>query len=296
MQMKQIKGFRNQFLEHRCKVTIIGFFRDDDRLLCFLVLKVCAQNRCSHSIFGDERERWNEAESWPARHPHQAEKPFLIAWQDNSSPPACMHRPIPLRSLSRCEKREQSGIKTQADPRSSHLITILNSPASHALRLPVAAERHSLVALPGGPARGHEPVLAVALADTAALAASGSEATHLAVLHGGPADPVDARVVADDPVRGVHTDDLVVLVHAVVGDPVRVEHTEVAATPANTLLGDVLDVAHELRGVDHTGLAGLAVDDTLVHGPLAVTTPHAGAEDGEALLGLVSEPVQGLGG
>lgn len=139
-------------------------------------------------------------------------------------------------------------------------------------------------------------MLAVALADTAALAARGGETAHLAVLHGGPADPVDAGVVADDPVRGVHGDDLVVLVHAVVGDPVRVEHAEVAAAPANTLLGDVLDVANELGGVDHTGLAGLAVDDTLVDGPLAVTTPHAGAEDGEALLGLVSEPVRGWGG
>jgi hypothetical protein len=40
------------------------------------------------------------------------------------------------------------------------------------------------------------------------LAASSGETAHLTVLHGRPADPVDARIATDHPVRGVHQDDL----------------------------------------------------------------------------------------
>ncbi len=82
---------------------------------------------------------------------------------------------------------------------------------------------------------------------------------------------------------------LEVLVHAVRGNPVRVEDAQVAAALANTLLSDIAKVAAELELVDTLGL-GLSVDDTLVDGPLPVTTPDTNTEDAEALLGLVAEP------
>jgi hypothetical protein len=82
---------------------------------------------------------------------------------------------------------------------------------------------------------------------------------------------------------------LEVLVHAVRGNPVGVEDAQVAAALANTLLSDGAKVAAELELVDTLGL-GLSVDDTLVDGPLPVTTPDTHTEDDEALLGLVTEP------
>merc|ERR1719201_927350 len=154
---------------------------------------------------------------------------------------------------------------------------------------PAAAERHRVVLLPDGAARGHEAVVAVALADAATLATGSGEAAHLTVLHDGLADPVDAGIRADDAVRWVHKDDLEVLVHAVHGHPVRVEHAQVAAAAANALLSEVLQVARALELVDGTGAAGLAPHGTLVHRPLAGTAAHAHAVDHEALLGLVPE-------
>jgi len=62
-----------------------------------------------------------------------------------------------------------------------------------------------------------------ALAETTVALALGGEATGLAVLVNGVADPVDAGVAADGLVRGVNEDDLVVLVDTVLVDPVRVE-------------------------------------------------------------------------
>jgi hypothetical protein len=47
-----------------------------------------------------------------------------------------------------------------------------------------------------------------ALAQASVLPASRCEASALPVLHDWLCDPVDARVVSDDCVRGVHKDDL----------------------------------------------------------------------------------------
>lgn len=147
------------------------------------------------------------------------------------------------------------------------------------------------------------------------LAAGSGEAAHLAVLHSGPADPVDARVAADNRVGRIHQDDLPtrlvrklcaakiimralfarvafhleVLVHAVRRHPVGVKDAQVAAALANTLLSNRAQVAAELKLVDTLSL-GLTIDDTLVHGPLPVAAPDTDAEDDEALLGLIPEP------
>ena len=74
---------------------------------------------------------------------------------------------------------------------------------------------------PGGTGGG--VVVLGALAETTVALALGGEATGLAVLVNGVADPVDAGVAADGLVRGVNEDDLVVLVDTVLVDPVRVE-------------------------------------------------------------------------
>jgi hypothetical protein len=156
--------------------------------------------------------------------------------------------------------------------------------------LPEAAEGDRVVLLPDGTARGHEPVVAMTLSDTTALAARRCETTHLTVLHHRLADPVDARIGPDDTVSRVHHDHLEVLVHTINSDPIRVEHAKVAAAAAHTLLSHVREVAGALELVDGTGALGLTPDGTLVNGPLAGTTAHTHAVDYIALLGLVPEP------
>lgn len=134
-------------------------------------------------------------------------------------------------------------------------------------------------------------MVSVALGNTAALAAGGGETAELPVLHDSLTDPVDARVVADDAVRRVHEDDLEELVASVDSNPVGVEHAQVTAALAHALLSHRAERAGELDAVDGAGLAGLAVDDTLAHRPLAGSTAHAHAVDNVALLGLVSQPI-----
>jgi len=175
---------------------------------------------------------------------------------------------------------------------SSLLKLLVNSSASSeaCASLPEAAEGSGVVLLPDGTTRGHEPVVAVTLANTTALAAGGGEATHLTVLHHSVADPVDAGIGTDDAVSRVHEDHLEILVHTIHGHPVGVKHTEVATAATHTLLREVLEVASALELVDSTGTAGLTPNSTLVHGALAGTTAHANAVDNKALLGLVPEP------
>ena len=76
------------------------------------------------------------------------------------------------------------------------------------LPLPEALERHRVVLPPDRAPRGREAVVAVPLGDTAGLLAGRGEAAHLAVLHRGIADPVDARVLADYAVGWVNQDNL----------------------------------------------------------------------------------------
>ena len=131
------------------------------------------------------------------------------------------------------------------------------------------------------------------LAQAAALAPRRREAAHLAVLVDGVHNPVDAGVPADGVVRGVHQDDLIVLVGGVLVDPVRVQHAQVGAAAADALLRHGAQVAH---GRDEDALVlGLAVHDALGDGLLAAATAHGDAVDHEALLGLVSQAARLVG-
>lgn len=160
----------------------------------------------------------------------------------------------------------------------------------------VAAQGEGVAALPVGTGGGaNELVGAVALlAQAAAGLAGGSQAAQLTVLLDGVADPVDAGVVLDGSVLGVHQDDLEVLVGGVLVDPVRAQHTQVAAAAAHTLLSDGSQVALELQLVD-TVVLGLTVHNALGVGALASTTAHGHAVHGVALLGLVAEAACLLG-
>jgi len=126
------------------------------------------------------------------------------------------------------------------------------------------------------------------LLHTTVLLARRSETAKLAMLVAALADPVDARIVADDLVEGVDHDDFVPLVERILRDPVGVEHAEVADTATDTGLGDGALVHNLLLLVD-TGVLGLTVDLTLGGTTLAATTVNAHAEDGKALLLLESQ-------
>jgi len=144
------------------------------------------------------------------------------------------------------------------------------------------------VALPGLSPASAGLVEAVALVETTRLLACGSEATALAVLVDGVADPVDAGVAADGFVVGVDKDDLVVLVGRILVDPVGVENAQVGATAANTLLSGGTERALVLELV-HTLVGGLAIGGALGNRPLAATTADTHAVDDIALLGLVAK-------
>lgn len=128
------------------------------------------------------------------------------------------------------------------------------TPSAH---LTVAPEGEGVVPLPRLPPASGGVVELVSLAETAALLASGGEATALAVLVDRLCDPVDARVAADGLVLRVDENDLVVLVRRVLVDPVRVEDAQVGAAAADTLLGGRLEGALVLELVD-TLVGGLA--------------------------------------
>lgn len=130
--------------------------------------------------------------------------------------------------------------------------------------------------------------------ETTVSLASGGEASALSVLVDRLGDPVDAGIVADGNVVGVHQDDLEVLVGGILVDPVRVQHTEVGSNAAHSLLGNGAKVAHELELVD-TLVLGLTVDDTLVVGSLAATAADGDSVHNIALLGLVTQTVSLVG-
>lgn len=131
-------------------------------------------------------------------------------------------------------------------------------------------------------------VVAVALADTTALVAGGSEAARLTVLVHRLGDPVDAGIAADSLVLRVHTDHLEVLVDTVLVHPVRVQDTEVRHLAANTLLSKGTERALGLQVV-HTLTNGLTVSSTLRNVLLAVTAADTHTVDNVALLGLVAK-------
>jgi hypothetical protein len=118
--------------------------------------------------------------------------------------------------------------------------------------------------------------------ETAVLAASGGEASSLAVLVDGVANPVDAGIVSNGGVLRIDHDDFEVLVSGVLVDPVGVQDTQVGADSASALLGNTSQVSDELKLVD-TLVLGLTIDDTLVVGSLAATTADGTAVDHIAL-------------
>merc|ERR1712072_1055896 len=150
---------------------------------------------------------------------------------------------------------------------------------SRAARLSVAPVGLGVVLLPDSAARRADLRCAVVLLAQATVLLGGRGGGDLAVLHGGLADPVDAGVVADGIVHGVHQDHLVVLVGGVLAHPVGVEHVQVAASLGHAVLGGVAQ-----------GVRVLVLVDTLALGvgPLAATTAHAHAVDAVTLLRLVA--------
>lgn len=110
----------------------------------------------------------------------------------------------------------------------------------------------------------------------AVLLPRGSESSALAVLVHGLADPVDARVIADRDVIGVHQNDLEVFVGGVLVHPVGVQHAQVGALTANALLRDTAKTAGELQLVN-TLVLRLTVHDTLAEWALAATTANSNA-------------------
>ena len=122
----------------------------------------------------------------------------------------------------------------------------------------------------------------------AVLPAGGGETSELSALVGGGAEPVDAGVVADRVVRGVHHDALVVLVGGVLGGPVGVEEGETADLLADALLGEGSEVGVGLQVVD-TGDDRLTVGDTLGNSSLPATSSDSDSVDAEALLSPVAQ-------
>lgn len=84
------------------------------------------------------------------------------------------------------------------------------APSPAAPRLAEPLEGEGVATLPGRAARGTDEVVGAVslLAQSAVLATGGGEAAAFAVLHDGLRDPLDAGVVADGSVGGVHGDHL----------------------------------------------------------------------------------------
>ena len=155
--------------------------------------------------------------------------------------------------------------------------------------LSVATEGEGVVELPDVTAARAVLVEATALvAEATELLAGGGEATHLAVLLVGLADPVDLGVATDGGVAGIDHDDLEELEGTVLSDGVGVEDAEVHAVAGSTLLSEGTEGAGAGDAVDPL-TTGLAPDDATVSGPLAATTADADTVDDVALLGLVAE-------
>merc|ERR1719408_765294 len=153
-----------------------------------------------------------------------------------------------------------------------------------------AAEANELVLLPRRPPGGAclRREVGPTLLEAATLAPRGRDTTHLAVLVGRVADPVDAGVVPDSFVRLVDHDHLEPAVAGILAAPVAVEHAETADLPADTLLRNAAEVPGRLHLV-HAGVARLAVHDALRHHLLAAPTADPRPEHHVPLLRLVPE-------
>ena len=118
--------------------------------------------------------------------------------------------------------------------------------------LTITLEAHRVAADPGGPVRTTLDVVGTvsALAQTTALASSGCESTHFAMLVGGVDNPVDLRVIANLLVRGVYQNHFVVLHCGVLVDPVRVQDTQVSVLASSLFFGKRLRVAFKFQLVN----------------------------------------------
>ena len=126
--------------------------------------------------------------------------------------------------------------------------------------LTITLETKTVAVHPGGSVRTSlDSVGTVSLlAQSTSLTSSRRETAHFAVFVDGVADPVDARVVANLGVRGIHQDDFIVLLGGVLVDPVGVEDAQIGVPTANLLLSNALQVALELELVD-TLMPGVVV-------------------------------------
>ena len=137
--------------------------------------------------------------------------------------------------------------------------------------------------------------LALAAGETTTALAGGGKATGrtaaMAVVAVRPGEHAQLLVGDDRGVVRVDENDLVVLVLPILADPVGVQDLEVGVVPGAALFGDALDVlAH--GDLADTGLGGLALH---VHLTLTqATTANAGADDDNALLGLVAKAAGGV--
>ena len=162
---------------------------------------------------------------------------------------------------------------------------------------PTSEQRGSLAAVEVRLERGSElfGALALAAGEAAPALAGGGQATGrtaaVAVVTVGLGEHAKLLVGDDRGVVRVDEDDLVVLVLPILADPVGVQDLEVGVVASTALFGDALDVlAH--GDLADTGLGGLALH---VHLALAqATAANAGADDDNALLGLVAEAARGV--
>lgn len=152
----------------------------------------------------------------------------------------------------------------------------------------VSPQRQGVVLLPGVTTTSLGLGEQVALGNTSGLLSSRSKTSGFSVLVHGVDNPVVSGVSSDGLVRGVHQNDLVVLVGGVLVDPVRVQHSQVANSLTNTLLSSdsrrllVLELRNTLVG-------GLTVGGTLGHWSLSATSSDSDTVDHETLLGLVTQ-------
>mmetsp|Transcript_18290 Transcript_18290/g.27166 ORF Transcript_18290/g.27166 Transcript_18290/m.27166 type:complete len:215 (+) Transcript_18290:263-907(+) len=162
--------------------------------------------------------------------------------------------------------------------------------------LTITLEAHSVPPDPGGAVRTSDGTVGTVsfLAQTTALATSRSKSTHLTVLVYGVDNPVDARIIADDLVVRVDTDDFVVLHGSILSHPVGVQDTEVGVLTSDLLLSNTLKIALEVKLVN-TVVLGLSVHHTLGNLTLAASTTNTGTDNHISLLGLVTETVSLLG-
>ena len=159
-------------------------------------------------------------------------------------------------------------------------------------RLTVSAHGLGVASLPGSTVGATNGVVGAVTLDTetSVVLASGGKASSLTVLVDRVDDPVDAGIVSDGNVTGIHKDDLKVLVGSILVDPVGVQNTKVHGVSAGTLLSNTAKVAGKLQLVD-TLVLGLTEHNTLGVGSLAATTANSNTQHGVALLGLVAELV-----